>query len=308
MTAFAEAVADDRRTELPRIVGGRYGLASKEFTPAMVKAVFDNLAAAIAEEPLHGRHQRRRVEDEPRVRSAGSSPRRADVVGCIFYGLGADGTVGANKNSIKIIGEQTSGYAQGFFVYDSKKSGSQHDVAPPLRTAADPIDVSRAARAVRRLSSVPVRRARRDARRGDRRRGVSAQQPVRSRRTCGTSCRARCRRTLVRKHIRLYVIDADRVAAEAGMAGRINTIMQTCFFAISGVLPRDEAIARIKDAIEATYARKGKELVEQNFAAVDRALENLHEVSCLPAADQHPRVVSARARARAGVRPGRSRP
>ena len=242
---------------MPRIVGGRYGLASKEFTPAMVKAVFDNLASA-----------RRRTTSPIGINDDVSHTsleydrefvtEADDVVGCIFYGLGADGTVGANKNSIKIIGEETAGLRAGLLRLRLEEVRVADDVAPPLRAAADPIDLPRPARPVHRLPSIPVRRAHRHARRGDRRCGVPAQQPVRLRTRSGTSCRATMQEDLIRKHIRLYVIDADAVAVEAGMAGRINTIMQTCFFAISGVLPRDEAIARIKDAIEATYGAKGR--------------------------------------------------
>ena len=181
------------------------------------------------------------------------------MVGCIFYGLGADGTVGANKNSIKIIGEETAGYAQGFFVYDSKKSGSTHDVAPPLRAHADPLDVPRPAGPVHRLPSVPVRRALDMLRRGGRRRGVPAQQSRSARTRSGTQLPRAVQEELIRKQ---HPVLRDRRRPGGGRSrawrGRINTIMQTCFFAISGVLPRDEAIAKIKEAIEATYGRKGR--------------------------------------------------
>jgi pyruvate-ferredoxin/flavodoxin oxidoreductase len=282
VTAFAEAIADNRRSDLPRIVGGRYGLASKEFTPAMVKAVFDNLTASSP-----GNHFTVGIEDDVSHASLEYDPEfvteATDGVGCIFYGLGADGTVGANKNSIKIIGEQTSGYAQGFFVYDSKKSGSR--TTSHLRFGPRPI---RSTYLVQRAQFVACHQF-----------AFLERVNLLGEATDGAVFLLNCpfppekvwdelpravQETLVHKHIRFYVIDADRVAIEAGMPGRINTIMQTCFFAISGVLPRDEAIARIKDAIESTYARKGKELVDANFAAVDRALENLHQVTLPPGA------------------------
>ena len=280
MTAFGEAVAVGERSFMPRLIGGRYGLSSKEFTPAMVKAVFDNLAS-----PTPKNHFTVGINDDVSHTSLEYDPtfvsEGEDVVGCVFYGLGADGTVGANKNSIKIIGEEP-GYAQGFFVYDSKKSGSK--TTSHLRFGPRPI-----------RSSYLVQRARfvachqfefvhqldmlRDAVEGAVFLLNSPFGPDR----VWDELPAPMQAELIRKHIHLYVIDADSVAAEAGMAGRINTIMQTCFFAISGVLPRDEAIAKIKKSIQATYGRKGADLVEQNFAAVDRTLDHLFEVP-LPSA------------------------
>jgi len=281
VTAFAEAIGTRRRAEMPLVVGGRFGLASKEFTPAMVKAVFDHLGAASPANHftvgITDDVSNTRLED---CRAFSTEAPR--VVGCIFYGLGADRTVGANKNSIKIIGEQTSGHAQGFFVYDSKKSGSR--TTSHLRFGPQPI---RSTYLVQRAQFIACHQVQFVGR-------VNMLEEA----TDGAVFLLNCalppeevwdtlpramQEELVRKHIRLYVIDADRVAVDAGMPGRINTIMQTCFFAISGVLPRENAIARIKDAIRATYARKGDELVEANFGAVDRALENLHEVK-LPAA------------------------
>ena len=144
---------------LPRVIGGRYGLSSKEFTPAMVKAVFDELARTQPEEPLHRRHRRRRDAHQPAVRSRAFDIEPDDVVRAVFYGLGADGTVGANKNSIKIIGEETDHYAQGYFVYDSKKSGVDHGLAPALRPAADPLAVPDPTGQLRRLPPVRLPRA-----------------------------------------------------------------------------------------------------------------------------------------------------
>jgi pyruvate-ferredoxin/flavodoxin oxidoreductase len=280
VTAFAEAMTDHRRPEMPRIVGGRYGLASKEFTPAMVKAVFENLTSGAPKN-----HFTVGINDDVSKTSLEYDPlfvtEAADVVGCIFYGLGADGTVGANKNSIKIIGEQTSGYAQGYFVYDSKKSGSR--TTSHLRFGPQPI---RSAYLVQRAQFIACHQFQFVERVAMLQEATDGAVFLLNSPFAPDALWDELPRTvqeaLVGKHIRLFTIDADRVATEAGMPGRINTIMQTCFFAISGVLPRDEAMAHIKDAIQTTYARKGTELVESNFAAVDRALENLHEVT-LPA-------------------------
>jgi pyruvate-ferredoxin/flavodoxin oxidoreductase len=287
VTAFAEAVAAGERDAMPRIVGGRYGLASKEFTPAMVKAVFDNLASA---SPRN--HFTVGINDDVSHSSLACDPafviEAPDVVGCIFYGLGADGTVGANKNSIKIIGEETPAYAQGFFVYDSKKSGSR--TTSHLRFGPRPI---RSSYLVQRAGFVACHQFQFVDRLDMLREAVDGavfllNSPFAADAVWNELPRG-LQETLIRKRIRLFVIDADRVANESGMAGRINTIMQTCFFAIAGVLPREEAIARIKDAIRKTYGRKGQQLVDANFAAVDRTLDNLHEV-VLPEAATSTRV------------------
>jgi pyruvate-ferredoxin/flavodoxin oxidoreductase len=276
VTAFAEAVAARRRSAMPRIFGGRYGLGSKEFTPAMVKAVFDNLATVAP-----ANHFTVGIHDDVSHTSLAYDPgfviEDPDVVGCIFYGLGSDGTVGANKNSIKIIGEETAGYAQGFFVYDSKKSGSR--TTSHLRFGPRPI---RSTYLVQRAQFIACHQFQFLDRIDMLREAVDGAafllNTVIGPEEIWDQLPRAVQDALIRKHVRLYVIDADRVALEAGMAGRINTVMQTCFFAISGVLPRDDAIARIKEAVVSTYGRKGGELVEKNFAAIDRALENLHEV------------------------------
>ena len=200
-----------------------------------------------------------------------------DVVGCIFHGLGADGTVGANKNSIKIIGEGTSGYAQGFFVYDSKKSGSR--TTSHLRFGPEPIRSAYLVQKARFIACHQFNLLERIDMLAEAHDGAvflinSPFGPA----DVWDHLPQRVQRDVIRKRIRMFVIDADRVAADAGMSGRINTVMQTCFFAISGVLPREEAISRIKQAVLATYGRKGTNLVDQNFAAIDRALDNLHEV------------------------------
>jgi pyruvate-ferredoxin/flavodoxin oxidoreductase len=282
VTAFAEAISDQRRADMPRIVGGRYGLASKEFTPAMVRGVFENLASAAPKN-----HFTIGIKDDVSKTSLEYDPgfitEAADRIGCIFYGLGADGTVGANKNSIKIIGEQTPGYAQGFFVYDSKKSGSR--TTSHLRFGPQPI---RSTYLVQRAQFVACHQFQLLERVNMLDEATDGavfllNSPFAPDQVFDELPRP-MQEELIRKHIRLYVIDADRVAIEAGMPGRINTIMQTCFFAISDVLPPNDAIARIKESIQTTYARKGKDLVDANFAAVDRALANLHEVMLPPAA------------------------
>jgi pyruvate-ferredoxin/flavodoxin oxidoreductase len=276
VTAFAEGLGSGRLAAMPRIVGGRYGLASKEFTPAMVKAVFDNLAARAPKN-----HFTVGIDDDVCHTSLAVDnafvTESEDVVGCIFHGLGADGTVGANKNSIKIIGEGTSGYAQGFFVYDSKKSGSR--TTSHLRFGPEPIRSAYLVQKARFIACHQFNLLERIDMLAEAHDGAvflinSPFGPA----DVWDHLPQRVQREVIRKRIRLFVIDADRVAADAGMSGRINTVMQTCFFAISGVLPREEAISRIKQAVLATYGRKGTKLVDQNFAAIDRALENLHEV------------------------------
>jgi pyruvate-ferredoxin/flavodoxin oxidoreductase len=264
----------------PRILGGRYGLSSKEFTPAMVKAVFDNAASA---QPKN--HFTVGIEDDVTHTSLAYDPdwsiEPESVTRALFYGLGSDGTVGANKNSIKIIGEGTPNYAQGYFVYDSKKAGAI--TVSHLRFGPDPIP-----------STYLVHRAN----------FVACHQPVFLERydmlkplvPGGTfllntpygpdEIWAKLPRPvqegLIRKRARFYIIDAVKVAREAGMGGRINTIMQTCFFAVSGVLPREQAIEKIKQAIRKTYGKKGEEVVRKNIAAVEQTLANLHEVPLPP--------------------------
>jgi pyruvate-ferredoxin/flavodoxin oxidoreductase len=287
LTACVEAVIAGHRKVVPHIVGGRYGLSSKEFTPSMVKAVFDNLAATTPKN-----HFTVGIVDDVSHTSLPCDPEfvtESDaVVGCIFYGLGADGTVGANKNSIKIIGEETPGYAQGYFVYDSKKSGSR--TTSHLRFGPDPI---RSTYLIQRAKFIACHQFPFVERVEMLREAVDGavfllNSPFGPDQVWDELPR-QMQEELIRKHVRLFVIDADKVAAEAGMAGRINTVMQTCFFAISGVLPREEAIRKIKEAVESTYGKKGRELVEKNFAAVDSALAHLHEVP-LPAEPTSDRV------------------
>ena len=274
---------------LPRtLIGGRYGLASKEFTPAMARAVFDELARAESHDAEHvhrdrdvrpHRHFTVGIDDDVSGTSLGYDPAwrvpRRDV-GCLFYGLGSDGTVGANKNSAKIIAEEADRYVQAYFVYDSKKSGAV--TVSHLRFGDDPIEAPYlideadfvACHQFQLLERLDVLE---HARPG----GtflLSSPYGLDSWRRLPRPVQEQ----IVEKRLRLFVVDAKRVAREAGLAGRVNTVLQTCFFALADVLPVDDAIAAIKHAIEKTYGRKGEEMVRRNFAAVDGALAALQEI------------------------------
>jgi pyruvate-ferredoxin/flavodoxin oxidoreductase len=272
----AEQAHIDRFHHQLTVIGGRYGLSSKEFTPAMVKAVFDELR-----KPRPIRHFTVGINDDVTHTSLKYDPsfdtEPADVVRALFFGLGADGTVGANKNSIKIIGEDTPNYAQGYFVYDSKKSGTL--TTSHLRFGPRPI---RSAYLVTKASFSACHQFN----------FLEKYEMVEPLEEGGTfllnspygpdevweKLPREVQQQIVDKKIRFYVIDALKVARDTGMGVRINTIMQTCFFAISGVLSRDEAITHIKKSIEKTYSRKGAEVVKKNFAAVDHTLAHLYEV------------------------------
>jgi pyruvate-ferredoxin/flavodoxin oxidoreductase len=265
---------------MPRIIGGRYGLSSKEFNPAMVKAVFDELKKA---QPKN--HFTIGIIDDVTRTSLAYDPEFStespDTVRAVFYGLGSDGTVGANKNSIKIIGEDTDFYAQGYFVYDSKKAGAM--TVSHLRFGPRPIRSTYLITqanfvACHQFSFVEHFDVLKLAQPGATFLLNSPYAPDKVWDRLPLSMQ----QEVLDKKLRMYVIDADTVAEGAGMGRRINTIMQTCFFAISGVLPREEAIAAIKKAIEKTYLKRGEAVVEKNFAAVDAALAQLHEVK-LPA-------------------------
>ncbi len=271
------ALIEERGSNMPLVVGGRYGLSSKEFTPSMVKAIFDELkkdtpknhfTVGIVDDVTHTSLE---VGDDLEVCAQGTSQ-------AMFYGLGSDGTVGANKNTIKIIGESTDMHAQGYFVYDSKKAGAvtvshvrfgpKALKAPYLIQAADFVGchqfvfcekydmLERAKEGAVFLLNSPYGKDE-----------VWDQLP------------REMQAQILEKKLKFYVIDGLKVAQNAGMGNRINTVMQTCYFAISGVLPRDQAIAEIKKAIEKTYGRKGQDIVNKNKAAVDQTLENLHEVA-----------------------------
>ncbi|GAB4546856.1 MAG: pyruvate:ferredoxin (flavodoxin) oxidoreductase [Anaerolineae bacterium] len=267
--------------DLPRIVGGRYGLSSKEFTPAMVKAVYDNLAQA---RPKN--HFTIGIHDDVSHTSLDFDPNftveSPETVRAIFYGLGADGTVGANKNSIKIIGENTPNYAQGYFVYDSKKSGSM--TISHLRFGKKPI---RSTYLVNKANFVachqPTFLERYDVLSEAVEGGVFLLNTPHSADEIWDRLPRKIQETIIGKHLKFYVIDAYQVARENGIIGRINTVMQVCFFAIANVLPRDEAIAEIKRAIEKTYGKKGEEIVQMNLKVVDSTLSRLYEVH-VPAA------------------------
>jgi pyruvate-ferredoxin/flavodoxin oxidoreductase len=259
-----------------RVVGGRYGLSSKEFTPAMVMAVLDELRA---ERPRN--HFTVGIVDDVTHRSLTFDPELEiepeETFRAVFFGLGADGTVGANKASIKIIGEETGLEAQGYFVYDSKKSGAI--TISHLRFGRRPI---RSSYLVRTAAFVGCHHF-----------GFLDRYQVLDYAAPGAvlllnapfpteqvwdRLPVEVQAQILSKRIRLYAIDAGRVARENGMGGRINSVMQTCFFAISGVLPREEAVAKIKESLAKTYGKKGDEVVRRNFAAVDATLENLHPV------------------------------
>jgi pyruvate-ferredoxin/flavodoxin oxidoreductase len=275
VATMSEAVALGRvpAAGMPRIIGGRYGLGSKEFTPAMVNGIFDEMTKARPRA-----HFTIGIQDDVTHTSlaydGAFSTEDPATVRAIFYGLGSDGTVGANKNSIKIIGEQTAHHAQGYFVYDSKKSGSV--TVSHLRFGPHPIRssylISRATFvACHQFSFLERFDVLREAEPGA---VFLLNSPYRVDAVWDHLPRT-VQRQIVDKGLRVFVIDGNRVAREAGMGGRVNTVMQACFFAISGVLPRDEAIAAIKHAIEKTYGRRGEAVVRRNWAAVDAALEHL---------------------------------
>ncbi len=260
----------------PKIIGGRYGLSSKEFTPAMIKAVFDQLKE---EKPKN--HFTVGIIDDVTFTSLDYDPsfsvESEKTFRGKFYGLGADGTVGANKNSIKIIGEGTDYHAQGYFVYDSKKSGST--TVSHLRFGPDEIKstylISRANFiACHQQVFLEKMDMLNEAIEGATFL-LNTQVPQEK---VWDSLPEKVQKDLINKKMKLYIIDAYKVAHETGMGVRINTIMQTCFFAISNIFPKEEAIALIKDSIKKTYGSKGDKIVQMNFDAVDKTLANLHEV------------------------------
>lgn len=260
----------------PRIIGGRYGLSSKEFTPAMVKAVFDNL-----EKEKPKTHFTVGIHDDVSQTSLDIDPdfsiEPSDVIRACFYGLGSDGTVGANKNSIKIIGENTSHYVQGYFVYDSRKAGAV--TVSHLRFGPRPI---RSAYLISRPNFIachqPLFLDRYDILKGAVEGGTFLLNTASGPEKIWDELPQKVQEHLIKKKLRFYVIDAYSVAQASGMGRHINTVMQVCFFAISGVLPKDEAIAAIKYSITKTYQKKGDEIVAMNLRAVDNTLEHLYEV------------------------------
>jgi len=282
LTALHEAASDGAwQGPLPLLVGGRYGLASKEFTPAMVKSVFDELRA---DKPR--RHFTVGIHDDVTHLSLAWDPSFStetdEVKRAVFFGLGSDGTVGANKNSVKIIGESTPLHAQGYFVYDSKKSGAT--TVSHLRFGPKPI---RSTYLIRDASFVACHQfdllSRLDVL------SVAAEGAtflLNSPYSAGEvwdNLPFEVQEEIVRKKLRFYVIDGDQIAKDAGLGGRVNTILQTCFFALANVLPRAQAIVHIKEAIEHTYANRGETVLRRNYAGVDAAIAGLNEVK-LPGA------------------------
>ena len=261
---------------MPTVIGGRYGLSSKEFTPAMVKGIYDELTKS---EPKN--HFTIGIDDDVSHSSLTYDPAFSTedpkTVRALFYGLGSDGTVGANKNSIKIIGSETPNYAQGYFVYDSKKSGSM--TTSHLRFGPNPI---RSSYLIPRASFVACHNfsflEKMDAVEAAMPGAVFLLNSPYSAAEVWDHLPKTTQQEMLKKKIEFYVIDGYKVAREAGMGTRINTIMQTCFFAISGVLPRDEAIEQIKKAIYKTYGKRGEAVVAKNYAAVDAALAHLEKV------------------------------
>jgi pyruvate-ferredoxin/flavodoxin oxidoreductase len=276
LAALTESHADGERELMPSVIGGRYGLSSKEFTPGMVAGVFEELE--------RDRPKRRftiGITDDVSGTSlsydASLDIEPAETVRAVFFGLGADGTVGANKNTIKILGSEEGTNAQGYFVYDSKKSGSQ--TVSHLRFGPQPI---RAPYLISQASFVGCHQF-----------GLLERAEVLDRAAPGATLLLNCRQPpdrvwdalarpvqeqILAKQIKLYVIDAGQIARDAGLAGRTNTVLQTCFFAISGVLEREQAIERIKASIAKTYGKRGADVVKRNQTAVDRSLEHLHRV------------------------------
>ncbi len=276
--AFHEGIQNGwgKLKSMPKIIGGRYGLSSKEFTPAMVKGIYDNLASSSPKN-----HFTVGINDDVTKTSIAYDPSFSiepdNVFRGIFYGLGSDGTVGANKNSIKIIGENTDNYAQGYFVYDSKKAGavtiSHLRFGPKLLRS--PYLISEA-HFVACHQTVFLERY--DMLKYLLPGGTFLLNSYYGADEVWAHLPRIFQEQIIRKKVKFYVIDAFKVAAESGMKGRINTVMQVCFFAISGVLPKDRAIEEIKKSIKKTYGRKGEEVVRMNLLAVDHTLEHLHEV------------------------------
>ena len=270
VTAFAES---DR--EAPVIRGGRYGLSSKEFNPAMVKGIFDEL---LRDKPKN--HFTIGINDDITHTSLLYNPvfkTKKNTFNCVFYGLGSDGTVGANKNSIKIIGETTDNYVQGYFVYDSKKAGAQ--TVSHLRFGPEPIFSNYLINtadfvACHQFNFIEKYDILKKVKKG----GTFLLNSPFSKDEIWDELPQKMQEEIVENELEFYVVDATKVAHDAKLGKRTNTVLQTCFFAISGVLPKDEAIQKIKDAIVKSYSHKGEKIVKMNFNAVDKSLENLQKV------------------------------
>ena len=281
MTALAQSVSNGLRETLPQICGGRYGLSSKEFTPAMVKAVFDNLdsdspkrqfTVGIVDDITH-----LSLDVDP-----GFNIEKQNVIRAMFFGLGADGTVGANKNSIKIIGADPKRFGQAYFVYDSKKSGAQ--TVSHLRFGPEPIDSPYLVQSANfigchQFNFVYTTDILAKAADGA---TVLLNSPY-GPDELWSKLPEKMQQQVVDRNIRLFTIDAYEVAKATGMGRRINTVMQVCFFKLANVMDTDEAIRLIKEAIAKTYRKKGEKVIQMNYAAVDEALAHLHEVKIDPA-------------------------
>jgi pyruvate-ferredoxin/flavodoxin oxidoreductase len=278
ITALSEASAlgNSPLAKTPAVIGGRYGLGSKEFTPGMVKGIFDELA-----KPKPKNHFTIGILDDVSGSSLDYDPNFSveseSTVRCVFWGLGSDGTVGANKNSIKIIGEETDNFAQGYFAYDSKKSGSV--TTSYLRFGPQPI---RAPSLIRQANFLACHQfsflERYDVLAAVQPGGTFLLNSIHKPEEVWDRLPREVQKGILEKKLRFFVIDAYQVAQDTGMGGRINTIMQTCFFAISGILPREQAIEQIKKAIKKTYGKRGEAVVKKNYEAVDQTLAHLHEV------------------------------
>lgn len=292
LAALAEGWSEHAQGQpLPLVIGGRYGLSSKEFTPAMVVGVFDHLQT-----PDPKRHFTIGIRDDVTLTSIEWDAERhcesSDVVRAVFYGLGSDGTVGANKNSVKIIGEETPLHAQGYFVYDSKKAGAV--TVSHVRVSPRPIESTYLIRQANfvachqfeflsrmNIADVAAEHA-----------SLLLNCPFAADQVWQNIPRE-TQQQIIDKKLQLYVIDADGLARRSGLGGRINTIMQTCFFGLVGILPRDEAIGHIKTAIEKTYSKRGRSIVEKNFGVVDAALAELHQVDVPAGVDGEKTIRSA---------------
>ncbi len=277
VTTLSEALSENKISALPIIIGGRYGLSSKEFTPAMVQAIF-----AALDEPRPKNHFTIGIHDDVTQTSIAFDScfnlESRKETRALFFGLGSDGTVGANKNSIKIIGDNTDLYCQGYFVYDSKKSGSQ--TVSHLRFGPEPIHAPYLIQSADFIACHEFSLTRKVEVLRHAAPGatflLNSPYPASS---VWNKLPQMVQHSIRELALKVYVIDASEVARSAGMGKRINTVMQACFFALSGVLPRDEAIEKIKQAIENSYRKKGPEVVERNFAAVDAAIAHLREVA-----------------------------
>ena len=277
VTALAQAFGSGNRRSMPRVIGGRYGLGSKNFNPAQVKAVFEELKKP---DPRNGFTVG--IDDDLAHTSLTVDPAFSiepdDVVRALFFGLGADGTVGANKNTVKILAEDPAIHAQGYFVYDSHKSGAQ--TVSHLRFGRRPI---RSPYLIESANFIACHHAsfleRVDVLRLAAPGGTFLLNTSHGPDAVWDGLPHSLQRQIIEKRLRFFVIDASRVAQETGLGARVNTVLQTCFFAISGVLPREEAIRRIKRSIEKTYGEKGADVVSMNFTAVDRTLAQLFEVT-----------------------------